>query len=286
MLRAESDEAERVRGAAQAAHEARRGAGEAQRADRLGRAGRRRRQPPRGLHLDGARQEDAAPDERRYARVVGDSGRPDPLHDRRPGAVRRVEGLSRAGAVSQHVHDGDGRRSAVAALRSEHREGPQDVSDGREARAGAGLRLRAGARARARAPTPKATSRSSISTRSRPAPTRRAGSCTTTAPSRTSSSAPAFRHRRSPTKGTSTRRAPSSGSSSSNKIRYNIEGLPVFEADQGDIVYVPKMRFHLASFAGDRAVMPPRDERLHGPVAFVRGGRTRSRTGAGVWVQF
>ena len=36
-----------------------------------------------------------------------------------------------------------------------------------------------------------------------------------------------------------------------NKIRYNIEGLPVFEADQGDIVYVPKQRFHLASFAGD-----------------------------------
>jgi mannose-6-phosphate isomerase-like protein (cupin superfamily) len=35
-----------------------------------------------------------------------------------------------------------------------------------------------------------------------------------------------------------------------NKIRYNIEGLPVFEADQGDIVYVPKMRYHLASFAG------------------------------------
>ena len=26
--------------------------------------------------------------------------------------------------------------------------------------------------------------------------------------------------------------------------------MPVFEADQGDIVYVPKMRFHLASFAG------------------------------------
>ena len=27
--------------------------------------------------------------------------------------------------------------------------------------------------------------------------------------------------------------------------------MPVFEADQGDIVYVPKMRFHLASFAGN-----------------------------------
>jgi mannose-6-phosphate isomerase-like protein (cupin superfamily) len=35
------------------------------------------------------------------------------------------------------------------------------------------------------------------------------------------------------------------------KIRYNIEGLEVFEADQGDIVYVPKQMWHLASYAGD-----------------------------------
>jgi mannose-6-phosphate isomerase-like protein (cupin superfamily) len=35
------------------------------------------------------------------------------------------------------------------------------------------------------------------------------------------------------------------------QIRYNIEGLPVFVADQGDIVYVPNQRWHLASFAGD-----------------------------------
>ena len=35
------------------------------------------------------------------------------------------------------------------------------------------------------------------------------------------------------------------------QIRYNIEGLPVFVADQGDVVYVPKQRWHLASFAGD-----------------------------------
>ena len=53
----------------------------------------------RRLHFDGARQEDAAPDECRHARVVGHSGRPDPLHDRRPGALRRLEGLSRSGAV-------------------------------------------------------------------------------------------------------------------------------------------------------------------------------------------
>ena len=35
------------------------------------------------------------------------------------------------------------------------------------------------------------------------------------------------------------------------QIRYTIEGLPTFVADQGDIVYVPKQRWHLASFAGD-----------------------------------
>src|SRR5688572_27561964 len=36
-----------------------------------------------------------------------------------------------------------------------------------------------------------------------------------------------------------------------NQIRYTIEGLPTFVAEQGDIVYVPKQRWHLASFAGD-----------------------------------
>jgi mannose-6-phosphate isomerase-like protein (cupin superfamily) len=36
-----------------------------------------------------------------------------------------------------------------------------------------------------------------------------------------------------------------------NKIRYTIEGLDTFVADQGDIVYVPKQRWHLASFAGE-----------------------------------
>ena len=171
--------------------------------------------------------------------------------------------------------DGNGRRSAVAALRGEHREGAQDVSDGREARAGAGLRLRAGARARARAPTPKATSRSSTSTRSWPAPTRRAGSCTTIARSRTSSSAPASHRRRSPTKGTSIRRAPSSGSSSSTRFATTSKGLPVFEADQGDIVYVPEDAVPPGQLRRHRAVLPPRDERLHGPVALVRGANAK-----------
>jgi mannose-6-phosphate isomerase-like protein (cupin superfamily) len=34
------------------------------------------------------------------------------------------------------------------------------------------------------------------------------------------------------------------------KIRYNIEGLPEFEAEAGDVVYVPRQTWHLASFGG------------------------------------
>jgi mannose-6-phosphate isomerase-like protein (cupin superfamily) len=34
------------------------------------------------------------------------------------------------------------------------------------------------------------------------------------------------------------------------KIRYKIEGLPEFEADAGDVVYVPRQTWHLASFGG------------------------------------
>jgi mannose-6-phosphate isomerase-like protein (cupin superfamily) len=35
------------------------------------------------------------------------------------------------------------------------------------------------------------------------------------------------------------------------QIRYNIEGVPVFVAEPGDVVYAPRQRWHLASFAGD-----------------------------------
>jgi mannose-6-phosphate isomerase-like protein (cupin superfamily) len=33
-------------------------------------------------------------------------------------------------------------------------------------------------------------------------------------------------------------------------IRYNIEGLQEFEAQEGDVVYVPRQTWHLASFGG------------------------------------
>jgi len=36
------------------------------------------------------------------------------------------------------------------------------------------------------------------------------------------------------------------------QIRYHIEGVPeVFIANEGDVVYVPKQHWHLASAAGD-----------------------------------
>ncbi len=218
---------------------------------RLGRAGRRRRQPPRGLHLHGAGQEDAAPDERRHARVVGDSGRPDSIHHRRPGAIRGVEGISRSGAVSQHVHDGDGRRSAVAALRSEHREGAEDVSDGREAGAGAGFDFvpvrvpGKGTYTEGNKPFVdfNAVAAGTDKTR-RFVHDDRAVANIILGPGHSAAAA-------DQAEATSIRRAPSSGSSSSTRFATTSKGLPVFEADQGDIVYVPKMRFHLASFAGD-----------------------------------
>ena len=34
------------------------------------------------------------------------------------------------------------------------------------------------------------------------------------------------------------------------KVRYKIEGLPEFEAEPGDVVYVPRQTWHLASFGG------------------------------------
>ena len=180
-----------------------------------------------------------------------DSGRPDSLHDRRPGTVRGLEGVPRSGAVPQHVHDGDGRRSAVAALRSEHREGPQDVSDGREARADAGLRLRAGSR------------RGQGRLRGRQQAVRRfqrrRGRHRQDAPLRARRSrgrehhsrARAFRRRRSPTRGTSTRRAPSSGSSSSTRFATTSKGCRSSRPTRATSSTCPKMRFHLASFAGN-----------------------------------
>lgn len=38
------------------------------------------------------------------------------------------------------------------------------------------------------------------------------------------------------------------------KVRYRIEGLPEFEADVGDVVYVPRQTWHLASFGGSEGL--------------------------------
>ena len=113
--------------AEQAVDEDRRCPGRAQRTDRLD-APRRHRSGARGrLDLHGPRQEDAQARERRHARVVDCLGRGDQVHDRRPGAVRREEGLHGAGALSQLLPDGDGGRHAVAAARSQRGQPGQDL---------------------------------------------------------------------------------------------------------------------------------------------------------------
>ena len=38
------------------------------------------------------------------------------------------------------------------------------------------------------------------------------------------------------------------------KVRYNIEGLAEFEAEPGDVVYVPRQTWHLASFGGSEGL--------------------------------
>jgi mannose-6-phosphate isomerase-like protein (cupin superfamily) len=38
------------------------------------------------------------------------------------------------------------------------------------------------------------------------------------------------------------------------KVRYKIEGLPEFEAEPGDVVYVPRQTWHLASFGGSEGL--------------------------------
>ena len=51
------------------------------------------------------------------------------------------------------------------------------------------------------------------------------------------------------------------------KIDYQIEGVPFFTAEQGDIVYAPQGRWHRASFGGQgmatRLAINPRPEGMH-----------------------
>ena len=155
---------------------------------------------------------------------------------------------------------------AVAALRGEHR-----AARGRCTRWTrspvplAGNAVCQQVRVPAKANTTEATNRSSISTRWSPAPIPRVGSSTTT-----ERVANIILGRGIPpppltNKGHFHEESAEFWFILLDKIRYNIEGVPVFVADQGDIVYVPKQRWHLASFGGDGAVVPARDERVHGP---------------------
>ena len=89
----------------------------------------RQRQPLSWLvHLHGARRENSAPIPSGQPRVLDHSGRANPVHDRRRRAVRRVEGISRAGTEAPRLQHGNGRQHAVAAIRGVDGELADDVS--------------------------------------------------------------------------------------------------------------------------------------------------------------
>ena len=119
---------------------------QAQGSTELDRGHRPRSPVPRRVHLDGARREDAEAVPSGQPRVLDRPGRADSLHDRRAGAVCRVEGIPRAGAEAPGLQHGDGRRQAVAAVRSDDGEFADDVSGRRDTDAGAWREVREGER--------------------------------------------------------------------------------------------------------------------------------------------
>ena len=187
------------------------------------------------------------PDERRHARMVDHSGRPDPVHTSTARSPSWRQGTPRSGAVPKHVPMetvGDHRRC----LRSEHREGAEDVSDGREAGAVAGFS--SSRRVPGKGTYAEGKSRSSISMQWSPdGQTRR------------------FVSRRSrvaniilgqgiqpPALTEQGHFHPESAEfwfTAGKRSATTSKGCRSSMADQGDIVYVPKQRCHLASFAGD-----------------------------------
>ena len=183
--------------------------------------------------------------------MVGRPGWPDPIHDRRAGAGRRFEGIPRAGTVSHLLHDGDGWRSAVAPARGEYREGPKDVPG--ELDAGANPRRRIRARAcGGPGETYEGGNKPFVDFNAVVAGTDR----TRQFVKDDRAVANIILGRGIPPPPPSDKGHFHTESSEFwfillGQIRYTIEGLPTFVADQGDIVYVPKQRWHLASFAGD-----------------------------------
>ncbi len=81
-------------------------------------------------------RQDAAPHERRHARVVDRAVGLAALHDGRARARRRDQGRDGAGAVSHLLSDRERRHRAGAALRGQRHARAQALSDGRDTGAG------------------------------------------------------------------------------------------------------------------------------------------------------
>ena len=60
------------------------------------------------------------------------------------------------------------------------------------------------------------------------------------------------------------------------QIDYLIEGLPLISAHQGDVVYVPKGRYHRATAGGQGMADPARHQRIPERFAQLIGPRSRT----------
>ena len=64
------------------------------------------------------------------------------------------------------------------------------------------------------------------------------------------------------------------------KMEYKIGSLPIFIADQGDIVYTPRETWHRARFARHRNGLPAGDERVSGSAAQLPAAGLRAERGS------
>ena len=89
---------------------------------------------------DGGRGEDTATIPSGPSRVVGRSGWTDSFHDRRTGAVRCIQGVSRTGAETFDLQPGNGGRSALVAVRGHQSRVDRHVSRRRNTDASPGIK--------------------------------------------------------------------------------------------------------------------------------------------------
>jgi mannose-6-phosphate isomerase-like protein (cupin superfamily) len=149
-----------------------------------------------------------------------------------------------SGAVPQHLQHGDGRRHAVASAGGEHRRRHHDVSGRRKPTSLPGfnfVKVRIGGKGSCDTRNKPYVDFNAVAAGTDPAPLHRRRSRRRQHHSRQATTAQAERQ------GHFHLESSEFWFILEGQIRYRIGSLPVFLADQGDIVFVPKQTWHLAS---------------------------------------